>query len=102
MFGSVKKISADDVLKRLQQGQSLQLIDVRTKDEVVSGKIPGARHMPLHEFPERMYEIAKDEEYILVCRSGNRSGKAAKLLKQNGFRVLNMSGGMLQWKGELE
>ncbi|UOR12089.1 rhodanese-like domain-containing protein [Halobacillus amylolyticus] len=102
MFGSVETVSADDVLTRKQQAEKVHLIDVRTKDEVDSGKIPGALHIPLHELPERMSEIEKGKEYILICRSGNRSGKAAKLLKQNGFKVLNMSGGMMKWKGERE
>lgn len=102
IFRSVKKISTDEVLKRMKQNEKLQLIDVRTKDEVDNGKIPGVRHIPLHELPARMHEIDKDKECILVCRSGNRSGKAAKLLKANGFNAINMTGGMLGWKGKTE
>ncbi|HET7656951.1 MAG TPA: rhodanese-like domain-containing protein [Bacillales bacterium] len=101
MFGSVEKISAEEVRESLQAKQSLQLIDVRTKEEVAGGKIPGARNLPLNELPQRMKELDRSKEYVMVCRSGARSSKAAKLLKKNGFSVKNMSGGMKAWKWEL-
>lgn len=102
MFESVENISSDDVLQQQNDGKPVHLIDVRTEKEVKNGKIPGAHHIPLNELPQRMGEIEKDKEYVLVCHSGNRSAKAAKFLKQNGFKVKNMSGGMLKWKGQIE
>lgn len=86
----------------MEQNEKLQLIDVRTKSEVDNGKIPGVRHIPLHDLPARMDEIDKNKECILICRSGNRSGRAAKFLERHGFKALNMSGGMLKWKGDIE
>jgi len=102
MFGSVEKISADNVEKRLRTDQSLNVIDVRTTEEIKGGKIPGVLHIPLHELPERVNELNKSKEYVCVCRSGSRSAKAAKYLKKNGFKAMNMNGGMMNWKGKLE
>lgn len=96
------EISTDEVLRRIKNKQDVHLIDVRTDEEVASGKIPGARHIPLHQLPERLDELDKSNEYILICRSDARSGKATKFLKANGFKALNMTGGMLKWQGELE
>lgn len=101
MTGS-DKISAEEVLQRIQNKKEVNLIDVRTDEEVASGIIPGARHIPLHELPERMQELDKEKEYILVCRSDGRSGKATKFLNANGYKALNMIGGMLKWQGKLE
>lgn len=101
MFGSVAKILPDQVEQRLQDG-SLHALDIRTHGEVKNGKIPGALHIPLQELSNRVNEVNKDKEYVCVCRSGGRSGKAAKYLKNNGYHVLNMDGGMMKWKGKVE
>ncbi|RBN38383.1 rhodanese, partial [Priestia megaterium] len=53
---------------------------------------------PLLEF--RMHELDKANNYIVVCRSGGRSGMAARFLEQQGYSVTNMTGGMMEWKGE--
>ncbi|MNJ00409.1 molybdopterin biosynthesis protein MoeB [compost metagenome] len=60
--------------------------------------IPGAVHIPLGELPSRHEEIPQTDEIILVCRSGNRSGKALAYLESLGYKGLkNMTGGMLEW-----
>ncbi|EOR23198.1 rhodanese-like protein [Niallia nealsonii AAU1] len=47
-----------------------------------------------------MHELDKSKEYIMVCRSGARSGQASQFLEDHGFKVINMTGGMLAWEGE--
>ena len=74
----------------------MHLIDVREVDEVAAGKIPGAINIPLGLLEFRMNELDKNKEYILVCRSGGRSGRAAQLLESHGYNVINMTGGMLE------
>ncbi|MBB5356634.1 MULTISPECIES: rhodanese-like domain-containing protein [Anoxybacillus] len=98
----MKQILPQEVEQQLKEGRALSIIDVREYEEVAQGKIPGARHIPLGELLERMNEIDKNEEHILVCRSGNRSGMACQLLESYGYRVVNMTGGMLEWTGEIE
>lgn len=99
---NMKTITAKEVETRLTSGESLNLIDVREVDEVAFGKIPGAVNIPLGLVEFRMNELDKSKEYILVCRSGNRSGHAAMFLEYHGYNVVNMVGGMLSWEGKVE
>ncbi|MDP5273309.1 rhodanese-like domain-containing protein [Chengkuizengella axinellae] len=87
-----------EVKDKLEQGLKLNIIDVREDEEVAEGMIPGAKHIPLGELPARHQEIEQTDEVILVCRSGNRSGKAQQYLDMLGLKNLkNMEGGMLEW-----
>ncbi len=78
------------------------MIDVREDDEVAQGKIPGAKHIPLGEIPERLDEMDKNNHYYMVCRSGGRSSKASKFLQHEGYDVTNVDGGMQAWDGDVE
>ncbi|NNU88461.1 MULTISPECIES: rhodanese-like domain-containing protein [Geobacillus] len=98
----MKTITTKEVEERLRAGEPLRIIDVREPDEVAAGKIPGAVNIPLGLIEFRMHELDKKEEYILVCRSGGRSGRAAEFLDSHGYRVVNMTGGMLAWEGPIE
>ncbi|KOS66927.1 rhodanese domain protein [Lysinibacillus contaminans] len=98
----MKEISAKEVQTVLEQGRSLNLIDVREVDEVEAGHIPGIFHIPLGLLEFRMNELNKNETYIIVCRSGARSGRATHFLESRGFDVTNMVGGMLAWEGEVQ
>jgi sulfur-carrier protein adenylyltransferase/sulfurtransferase len=73
-----------------------RLVDVREAAELAdTGFIPGAEHAPLATVEERAARWNKDEDIILICRSGGRSGRAAEILVRHGFcRVMNMTGGM--------
>jgi rhodanese-related sulfurtransferase len=99
---TMKTITTKEVEERLRAGEPLRIIDVREPDEVAAGKIPGAVNIPLGLIEFRMHELDKKEEYILVCRSGGRSGRAAEFLDSHGYRVVNMTGGMLAWEGPIE
>lgn len=98
----MKKMTAKEVETLLNEGKKLDIIDVREVDEVAAGKIPGAVNIPLGLVEFRMHELDKSKEYIMVCRSGGRSGRASELLESRGFKVINMTGGMLSWEGKVE
>jgi len=98
----MKEISVMEVQQSLEQGQEINLIDVREVDEVESGHIPGIIHIPLGLLEFRMHELNKNEPYVMVCRSGGRSGNATQFLESQGFDVSNMVGGMLAWNGEVK
>jgi rhodanese-related sulfurtransferase len=92
-------ILPSEIKERLDRGEQLAIVDVREDDEVAAGIIPGAKHIPLAQLPDRLSEIPQVEELILVCRSGNRSGRAISFLEAQGFKGLkNMTGGMLEWE----
>ncbi|RKO61373.1 rhodanese-like domain-containing protein [Caldibacillus debilis] len=98
----MKELTAKEVERLLQEGKKINIIDVRETEEMAEGKIPGAVNIPLSILEFRLHELDQTKEYILVCRSGGRSGLAAELLASRGFRVINMRGGMQAWEGEVE
>ncbi|MCM3706274.1 MULTISPECIES: rhodanese-like domain-containing protein [Cytobacillus] len=98
----MKTMTVKEVEQQLAAGEKLNIIDVREADEVKEGKIASAIHIPLGLIEFRMHELDKDQEYVMVCRSGNRSGLAARFLEGQGFTVINMLGGMMNWEGALD
>ena len=98
----MQTMTTTEVQRAIESGTALKLIDVREVEEVEAGHIPGVINIPLSVLETRMPELDKSEKYIVVCRSGNRSGMATQLLESHGFDVTNMVGGMLEWQGEVE
>lgn len=97
-----KEQTTEEVKKRLNNKESIEILDVREPEEWEAGRIPGAKHIPLGEIPHRLQELDPKKETIVVCRSGNRSGMATEFLLQKGYNVINMRGGMLEWTGDIE
>lgn len=91
-----------EVYQRIQEKDDIQIIDVREDDEWESGHIAQAHHIRLSEIPERLEELDRHREIIVVCRSGGRSGRACEYLSQNGYHVTNMQGGMLSWSYDVK
>lgn len=98
----MKSISTNELKDLLAKGQELNIIDVRETSEVAEGKIPSAINIPLGLLEFRIQDLDKSKEYIMVCRSGGRSGQASLFLESQGYKVINMTGGMLAWEGEVE
>ncbi|MEH7012839.1 rhodanese-like domain-containing protein [Neobacillus niacini] len=98
----MKRITAKEVEQKLDNGEKLNIIDVREVGEVATGKIPLAINIPLGLVEFKKQDLDKNEKYIIVCRSGGRSAQAVAFLESYGYNVTNMDGGMLAWEGELE
>ncbi|WP_077620294.1 rhodanese-like domain-containing protein [Bacillus sinesaloumensis] len=98
----MKRLTAKEVETLLSEGNTLNIIDVREVDEVAAGRIPGAVNIPLGLIEFRTQDLDKSKEYVMVCRSGGRSGRASEFLEGQGFKVINMEGGMLAWEGNVE
>ncbi|MFD1214213.1 rhodanese-like domain-containing protein [Arthrobacter sp. GCM10027362] len=77
---------------------SAQVLDVRENFETAGGMIPGAVHIPLGELGARLAELDRTRPVIVVCRSGNRSARAADALNGAGFTAETMAGGMTAWQ----
>ena len=92
------EITSVELKMRLDRGERLRIVDVREPNEFQINRISGAELVPLGELPRRYAELDPDEEVILLCKSGARSGKAADFLRSVGFRkALNLKGGILDW-----
>ncbi|MFD2681155.1 rhodanese-like domain-containing protein [Bacillus seohaeanensis] len=80
-----------------------QLIDVREANEFDNGHILGARNIPLSQLKMRKKEIRQDQPVYLYCQSGLRSGRAAQMLRRNGYRDLHqLQGGFKKWTGKIK
>ncbi|CAG9610337.1 rhodanese-like domain-containing protein [Pseudoneobacillus rhizosphaerae] len=97
-----KNVSTEEA-KQLIDNNEVIVLDVRTPEEFQGGHIPGATLIPLQEFENRLNELDKEKNYLVVCRSGNRSAQASEILTGNGFsKIYNMAGGMNNWTFEIE
>lgn len=94
-------MTAKEVQKKLEAGETLHIIDVREPFEVEEGHIKGITPIPLGDLEKRIGELDQHTEYIVVCRSGGRSGKATAYLEERGYKAINMTGGMMAWEGEI-
>jgi len=94
-------ITPEEVKQRLDAGENLNLVDVREPMENQEFNIGGVLH-PLGRimnFDTEGLEKWKDQEVVVYCRSGNRSGQAAMMMETMGFaNVRNLVGGMLAWR----
>lgn len=97
----MQNISVEEVKKRLDAGEKLNLIDVREPYENAEFNIGGTL-LPLgkvHSMELDQIEDLKNDEVICYCRSGNRSGQACLFLDMLGFKnTKNLSGGMMAWQ----
>lgn len=96
----IQTITPEELKKKLEQGEKLELVDVREDHEVAQGIIPGAKHIRMGDIPANLDYFDKDKEYIFICRSSARSGNVCHYLQEQGYKVRNMTGGMLEWTGE--
>lgn len=82
-----------------QSGQRTVLLDVREDDEWQRGHAAQALHIPMGQVPARLGELDAQAELYVICHAGGRSLRVAKYLQQNGYRPVNVTGGMLAWAG---
>ena len=101
----VKNLSQQDLTAKLQEKNTV-LIDVRTSTEVASGYIPEAEYfidINGANFEQKIAELDTTKTYVIYCRSGARSGRAASYMSQNSFtEVYNLEGGILDYTGKLK
>ena len=91
----LREITVDEARTLLDEGALL--LDVREENEWDAGHAAEARHIALSEVPDYVDSLDKDRLIVTVCRSGARSARAGQFLLEQGFRVVNLDGGMLAW-----
>jgi adenylyltransferase/sulfurtransferase len=96
--GGTTEISAVDLKKRLDRGDVLTIVDVREPSEYQINKINGSILIPLGDIPKRYVELDPNDEFVMQCKVGARSAKAADFLRSKGYKkVSNLRGGILEW-----
>jgi sulfur-carrier protein adenylyltransferase/sulfurtransferase len=100
---TMEEMTPAELSARMAEGSDIELIDVREAHELRVASIPGARHIPLGEFQAAIPTLDPTREYVIMCRSGARSARAAAALQEAGFdRVFNLAGGILRWSDEVD
>jgi rhodanese-related sulfurtransferase len=101
----MENITPEELKKRMDSGEQLNLVDVREPHENAEFNIGGIL-LPLGDIRAMQtdeIDNLKDQEVIVYCRSGNRSGQAAMVLETLGFQnVKNLTGGMLAWQEKFQ
>ena len=97
---NIVSVSAPEFKKEIKS-DSVQLVDVRTPQEYAEGHIDGALNINVQsdDFKElAQRELSKDSTVLVYCRSGRRSLDAAEMLTRLGYNVVNLKGGIIEWK----
>ncbi|MEZ4627618.1 MAG: rhodanese-like domain-containing protein [Eubacteriales bacterium] len=94
-----RKISAADAKARMDSGDAIIVLDVRTKEEFDTGHIPGAVLLPNETIIDTQPDLLPDldAEILIYCRSGNRSAQAANKLIAMGYTSVYDFGGIIDW-----
>jgi adenylyltransferase/sulfurtransferase len=100
----MQEISATELKQRLDDGEEIQLIDVREQNEYNYASIPNTKLIPLGQVLQRMNEIDDSKTTVVHCKMGGRSARAIMALQQSGFKgeLINLRGGILAWSDEVD
>ncbi len=100
----MQEITVTELKQKMDNGEDIELIDVRQPDEYAFAKIEGAKLIPLGEIMKRMDEIDETKETIIHCKMGGRSAKAIEAMQKTGFKgdLKNLKGGITAWSNEVD
>jgi molybdopterin/thiamine biosynthesis adenylyltransferase/rhodanese-related sulfurtransferase len=99
---AVPEVEPAEVARRLQQGEALRLLDVRDPVETQVSQIAGALHLPASQAPLRLEELDRQVEWIVFCRSGERSTRVVQVMRAAGLRAANLKGGINAWAEQVD
>ena len=99
----IPEITVQELKLKMHDKEKFVLVDVREKFEYDICRIPGSILIPLGELPSRMSELDSADDIVLQCKTGGRSAKALKLLREAGFSKLsNLEGGITAWSDQID
>jgi len=99
---NIPEVTPAEYLARRSRGEPLTLLDVREEWELKVASVPDIVHIPMNDVPNRVTELDRNTEIVVLCRSGRRSLEIAKYLQQQDFRTANLSGGILAWSRDVD
>ena len=94
--GNLEMINYDDLFQ-YQEDKNAILLDVRTPTEFARGSIKGSINLNVDDLRENLTQLDKNRNYVIYCQVGLRGYLAYKILKNNGFKVVNLNGGYGLW-----
>ena len=103
----MSEITAEELRKRLEAGEDLYLVDVRSEEDYEAETIEGAENLPIREalsdgdldtVRKRLDELPDDREIVTFCDAGGSSGETARMLSEQGRDAKALEGGLNNWK----
>jgi len=100
----MQSITATELKQRLDNGEDVQIVDVREANEVAIARIPNSIHIPLAQVLERVSEIDPSRDTVVHCKMGGRSARAIEALQRAGYagNLSNLTGGIIAWSNEVD
>lgn len=100
----MEEITPTELKQRLDNGDDIQIVDVREDVEVANGVIPNSIHIPLGQVMNRTNEIDPNRETVVYCKMGGRSARAIDALQRSGFqgKLVNLKGGIIGWSNDVD
>jgi molybdopterin/thiamine biosynthesis adenylyltransferase/rhodanese-related sulfurtransferase/molybdopterin converting factor small subunit len=103
MTGDDFEMTVGELKQRLDDGQEITILDVRSPQEYDIAKIEGSTLIPLQELQDRLGELDPADTIVAHCHHGMRSANAVQFLRQMGFkRAINLAGGIDSWSQEVD
>jgi adenylyltransferase/sulfurtransferase len=98
------EITPTELKQRLDNGDDIQIVDVREDYEVANGQIPNSIHIPLGQVLNRVNEIDPNRETVVYCKMGGRSARGIDALQRSGFegKLINLKGGITGWSNDVD
>lgn len=94
----IKTISPQDLKSLLSSSNSqYDYIDVRSPAEYQDFHLPDTTNIPLDQLAQNIDQLCKDKTIVTICAKGIRSAKASEFLLSNGFKTINLEGGLDNW-----
>lgn len=101
----VDEIEPEELKRRIDEGDSPQIIDIRNAENFAEGHIPGAENVPFPKITQSIEDHNWTDDVVVACPIGQSSEQAARLIESyEGFdgKVANLKGGYREWEYELE
>ena len=103
MHAHVEEVSVEELKQARDRGEAIVLLDVREPREWAISDLPDSIKIPLGSLPESLDKLSKEDDIVVYCRTGGRSGNAVQFLMQQGFeKVRNLAGGINKWAERID
>ncbi len=98
----VPEITVTELKERLEAAGAPLVLDVREPWERELAHLPGTLDIPMNQVPQRLAELPRDRDIVVMCKAGGRSLQIAAYLARHGYRASNLTGGILAWSKQVD
>lgn len=99
---SMREVTPTELKRMMEHGERVVLLDVREPYEYEMCHLEGSKLIPLGDLERRVGELNKADDVVVYCHVGNRSATAVEFLSSQGFKALNLAGGIRAWSEDID